>query len=368
MKTKFLSLTILVALLLLGCKDKHQNLKDGLYAEIETPKGTVLLQLEYKKAPVTVANFVSLAEGTNPFVTEDVKGKPFFDGLVFHRVEPGFVIQGGDPLGNGTGDPGYKFGDEFSDLKHNKAGTLSMANSGPNSNGSQFFITLAATPHLDGKHTVFGYVIEGMDVVNNTELNDEISAIKIIRKGEDAKKFDAVKIFSDAYAKQQEFVKQQEALKKEEEKKYRQKFEKVISEKLAYFAQQKSSATKLPSGLLYKITQAGESKILAKGTAIKVAYSGFLENGTLFDTSNPEVAKKFGTFIPERAAQNAYSDLDVVVGEKGKLIPGFEEGITKLHEGDKALFFIPSNLGYGENGAGDVIPPNANIIFEIEIK
>jgi len=352
-----------------GCKkDEHANLADGLYAEIETAKGSILVKLEYEKTPVTVANFVTLAEGKNDFVSENYKDKPLYDGLRFHRVisktngdTEDFMIQGGDPLGNGSGDAGYKFKDEITDLKFDKGGYLAMANSGPGTNGSQFFITIKETPWLDGKHTIFGHVVEnGMKVVNAIVQDDTINSIKIIRKGEAAKKFDAVKVFDDYYKVESENIKKQAALNAAALKK-------VTTDKLVGFAQAKASAIKLPSGLLYAILQKGSGKKPANGTKVFINYAGFLENGTLFDTSNPEVAKAFGTFDPQRAAQNGYSPISFEIGSKGAMIPGFEEGLSKLTIGDKAILFIPSKLGYGENGAGNVIPPNANIIFEVEM-
>ena len=178
---------------------KVANPNDGIFAEIETTKGKIVLRLEYKKTPVTVANFISLAEGTNPKVSETYKGKKFYDGLKFHRVIKDFMIQGGDPLGNGTGGPGYAFKDEITDLKHDKGGILSMANSGPKTNGSQFFITHKETSWLDGKHTVFGSVVTGMEVVNAIEQNDVINKITIVRKGNEASKFNATKVFEDYF-------------------------------------------------------------------------------------------------------------------------------------------------------------------------
>ncbi|WP_284651957.1 peptidylprolyl isomerase [Flavobacterium terrisoli] len=343
---KTISLFVLaLSIMVSSCKEEHKNLKDGLYAEIETTKGIILLRLDYKKAPVTVANFVTLAEGNNPFVMDDLKGKPFYDGTIFHRVEPGFVIQGGDPYGNGSGDPGYIFKNEISTLKHDKAGILAMANSGPDTNGCQFYITLKATPQLDGGYSIFGRVAEGMDVVNKIEKNDEMIAVTIIRKGEDVKKFDAVQVFSD-YFKKQKSAKDQ---------------------KTNAFNDIKKAAIKLPSGVAYKITQTSTSESPKQGSKLTVIYSGFLEDGTLVDTSEPEVAKQHGIFDERRAMQNGYSRLTYNVGGANQLIPGMIEGIQQLKAGEKAILFIPSDLAYGEQGAGRVIPPNANMVFEIEI-
>jgi len=359
----------LVTILIVGCKgNEHSNLADGLYAEIETSKGSILVQLEYVKTPVTVANFVSLAEGNNPFVSESYKNKPLYDGLVFHRVisknngdEEDFMIQGGDPLGNGTGDAGYKFKDEITDIKFDKGGYLAMANSGPGTNGSQFFITIKDTPWLNGMHTIFGHVIDkGMDVANSIVQGDAINSIKIIRKGEAAKKFDAVKVFTDYYKIEAESIKKQAAIDAAALKQ-------TINSKVAYFVKLKNSATKLPSGLSYVINQKGSNKKPVKGIPAYVAYAGYLENGTLFDTSDPELAKSLGQLNQQKAAQNGYTKLPFDIGTKGAMIKGFEEGLSKLNYGDKAVLFIPSNLAFGENGAGSMIPPNANLIFEVQL-
>ncbi|WP_396168798.1 peptidylprolyl isomerase [Flavobacterium sp.] len=352
---------------------------EGIFATLTTSKGPIVLQLEYKKTPVTVANFISLAEGTNTFVTDaKFKGKPFYDGLKFHRVIKDFMIQGGDPAGTGSGGPGYSFKDEITDLKHNKGGILSMANSGPATNGSQFFITHKETPWLDGKHTVFGHVTQGMDVVNAIAQDDVILKVTIVRKGTAAKAFNAPKVFTDYYnnkaddAKKQALIdaenqKKQAAVEAEAKKAYQEKYASVIAAKKAYLIAEKATATTTPSGLSYKITQKGTGVKPADGTTIYFNYAGYFEDGNLFDSSYSDVCKTYGKYDANRDTQNGYQAFPFEAGKKDGMIPGFLEGLSLLSFGDKAIIYLPSNLAYGERGAGGVIPPNATLIFEIEI-
>ena len=352
---------------------------EGIFATIATNKGDIVLELEYKKAPVTVANFITLAEGKNEFVTQkNLKGKPFFDGLKFHRVIKDFMIQGGDPSGNGSGGPGYAFKDEFTDLKHNKPGILSMANSGPTTNGSQFFITHKETPWLDGKHTVFGHVTEGMSIVNSIAQNDVITKITIVRKGALAQKFDAPKVFADYFNNKSEDQKKQDlvnaenkakqaAIEAEAKRAYTEKYGPVIAAKKAYFTATKATATTTPSGLAYKITEKGTGVKPANGTTFYFHYAGYFEDGTLFDSSYETVSKSYGKFDANRAAQNGYQAFPFEAGKKDGMIPGFIEGLENMAFGDKAVVFIPSNLAYGERGAGSVIPPNTTLVFELEM-
>jgi cyclophilin family peptidyl-prolyl cis-trans isomerase len=339
-----------------SCSKSYDNLKEGLYADIETAKGNMIVMLEFEKVPNTVANFVTLAEGKNPFVNEEFKGKPFYDGLKFHRVIADFMIQGGDPNGDGSGGPGYKFKDEFHpDLKHSKAGILSMANAGPSTNGSQFFITHKETPWLDNMHTIFGEVVEGLEVINNIEADDIIEKITIIRIGNDAKKFDAVKIFKNYYSSVAKEIKEAE-----------EKAKQIIENKAKEITTLKATGTKSKSGLIYQILKKGGDKKPSNGAEVFVNYAGYLENGQLFDTSYEDIAKLFGTFNQQRAQQGGYTPIPSTIGNL-QFIPGFIEGINMMNFGDKLMLFIPSELGYGQQGAGEVIPPNANIIFEVEL-
>ena len=329
------------------------NPAEGIFATISTTKGDIVLTLEYVKAPVTVANFNSLAEGKNPNVkVEKLKGKPFYDDLKFHRVINDFMIQGGDPDGNGSGGPGYSFKDEFvKELVFDKGGILAMANSGPATNGSQFFITHKETPWLNGKHTIFGHVVSGMDNVNKIVQDDIMTKITITRKGAAAKKFDAVKVLA-------------EDAKKDEAKKLES--QKVVKDKAAYFTATKAKATTTASGLKYVITQKGTGTKGADGSTIYFHYAGYFEDGNLFDSSMSNVEKAYGKYNPARDSQGGYKAFPFTVGKKDGMIPGFIEALNMMTDGDKAIFFLPSNLAYGEAGAGGVIPPNATLVFEIE--
>ena len=309
----------------------NNNMKEGMYAKFKTNKGDILLKLEFEKTPLTVANFVGLAEGVIENNKKDL-GTPYYDGLNFHRVIADFMIQGGCPQGTGSGDPGYKFPDEFHpDLKHDKGGVLSMANSGPTTNGSQFFITHKETPWLDGKHSVFGHVIEGMDVVNKIEQGDVIEKLTIIREGSKAKSFDAKLVFNSAL----------------EEVKLQEMRNKAKSEAVLKNLQKGAKVT--ASGLSYKMIKIGNGIQAEKGKTVSVHYTGKLIDGTKFDSS-----------------YDRNEPIEFPLGE-GRVIPGWDEGIALLKVGDKATFIIPSNLAYGERGAGGVIPPNATLIFDVEL-
>ena len=297
-------------------------MNNGLYAKFNTSKGEITVKLEFEKTPGTVGNFVALAEGNLENNTKS-QGTPYYDGLKFHRVIPDFMIQGGCPLGTGTGSPGYSFDDEFhTELKHNTPGILSMANSGPASNGSQFFITHVATPWLDNKHTVFGNVIEGQDVVDAVEQNDMLLSIEIIRVGGQAEKFNAVESFR---------VFEGSRAKREAEAK------KIQQEEMDKIA---AGYDETQSGLRYKILQEGKGKKAEKGTTVSVHYKGQLLDGQVFDSS-----------------YQRNQPIDFTIGI-GQVISGWDEGIQLLKVGDKARFIIPSNLAYGSSGAGGVIPPD----------
>lgn len=310
---------------------KNYIMQEGLYAKFNTTKGSILINLEYKKTPGTVGNFVGLAEGNieNEAIPQ---GKPYYNGLKFHRVIADFMVQGGDPQGTGSGGPGYQFDDEIHpDLKHDGPGVLSMANAGPGTNGSQFFITHVETSWLDGKHTVFGKVIEGQDVVNSIEQGDEIESVEIQRVGADAESFNAVETFRSF-----------NGAKAEREAAAKKKAEDLLGELAAGF-------DKTESGLRYKVIQKGDGVKAEKGKTVSVHYKGSLTDGTVFDSS-----------------YKRNQPIDFSLG-MGQVISGWDEGIALLQVGDKARFVIPPYLGYGERGAGGVIPPDATLIFDVEL-
>jgi peptidyl-prolyl cis-trans isomerase A (cyclophilin A) len=306
-------------------------MENGIYAKFNTTKGAILVKLTHDLTPGTVGNFVALAEGNleNKVKPQGVK---FYDGLKFHRVIPDFMIQGGCPQGTGTGDPGYKFDDEFHpSLKHNRPGVLAMANSGPGTNGSQFYITHVPTDWLDNKHTVFGHVVEGQDIVDAVTQGDVLESLEIIREGDEAKNWNAIEAFITFKGARN---KRDAALKAEAE---------AAMEKLA------AGFEKTESGLRYQFIQRGEGKKAESGKTVSVHYEGSLENGKVFDSSYPR--KK---------------PIEFKLGQ-GQVIEGWDEGIALLKVGDKARFVIPSDLGYGSRGAGGVIPPNATLIFDVEL-
>ena len=383
------SLLAASALLAVACgatpdiRVNNQEIKvgDGLYALFETSKGDILIQLEMEKAPITVANFVALAEGNHPKVTVK-KGEPFFDGLIFHRVIPQFMIQGGDPDGRGTGGPGYQFSDEFHpSLRHNGPGILSMANSGPGTNGSQFFITEVATNWLDDRHSIFGKVIAGLEKVTeiaNAERDPRdvpktpiTMNVKIIRQGKAAKEFDAPKVFTEGLAGA-EAKAAKEAAEAEAKGAARAaeftwftngtvnsaEFEKKYAEWVA-------KAENRAEGLKVLVVTEGQGEPMADGDQALVHYAGYLNSGKPFDTSVKEVAKAWGQYNPQR---EPYQGFPVTCGNQGRVIKGWQQGLIGLKKGSHARLIIPPALGYGEAGAGGVIPPNATLVFDVWIE
>jgi peptidylprolyl isomerase len=319
----------------IGMADENVKLTDGLYAKLVTSRGDILLSLEFEKTPLTVVNFVGLAEGTK--ASNRGQSARFYDGLTFHRVLPYFMIQGGDPQGNGSGGPGYRFPDEFDDtLTHDGPGTLSMANAGPDTNGSQFFITHTKTPWLDGKHTVFGRAVEGQNVVNAIGAGDIIKTIEIIRIGDKAKAFKADQASFDALLAQ---LLQDKA----------QGRKKINSRDLALIKEKYPRAISLPSGLMYVVLAEGVGdKTPQRGTTISVYYLGRLLNGTKFDSS-----------------VDRGKPMQFPVGV-GRVIKGWDEAFLSMKKGEKRILIIPPHLGYGDMRIGP-IPPNSILVFEVEL-
>ncbi len=312
------------------------NTNEGVFAELETTKGKILIKLEYQKTPITVANFIALAEGTNTQVADKYKGKKFYDGLKFHRVIKDFMIQGGDPDGNGQGGPGYAFKDEITDAKFDKAGILAMANSGPKTNGSQFFITHKDTPWLTGKHTIFGYVVKGQEIVNLIAQDDVINKVTITKKGAEANKFNASKVFADYFAGKAE----EDRIQAEKDAAARA----VANEKIA---KEFANGTTTASGLRYVVLQEGTGATPTATSNVKVHYTGSFLDGKVFDSS---------------VQRGQPIDFGL-----NQVIKGWGEGVQLMKEGAKYKFFIPYNLAYGDQGYPGAIPPKSDLIFEVEL-
>ena len=316
-------------------ENKNWAAEPGIYAVITTTKGKIVCQLEYQKTPMTVGNFIALSEGAHP-QAQAKKGKPLYDGLTFHRVIEKFMVQGGDPQGNGMGGPGYKFQDEFDlTLKHDKPGILSMANSGANTNGSQFFITHVPTPWLDNKHTVFGRVVEGIDVVNSIKQGDTTTKVEIVRVGADAEAFDAVHSFQNGA----ELIK-----KKAEAARANAKADWEAKVKAKY-----PNAIGTPTGLFYVIDTDGTGALAKTGQTVVAHYTGTFWDGRKFDSS-----KDRGT------------PFEFPVG-KSRVIAGWDEGFGLLQVGTKGKLLVPYFLAYGEQGHPGGIPPKSDLIFEVEM-
>jgi len=327
-----------------GCSPMDKSMKtlegkNGVFAIMETSKGTIVLELYYKDTPLTVTNFVGLAEGT----LDATHGKHFYDGLKFHRVisktngdSQDFMIQGGDPKGNGTGGPGYNFPDEFVDkYTFDKGGVLAMANAGENTNGSQFFITLIATPWLNGKHTIFGKVLEGQDIVNKMKQDDLISKVTIVRQGKEAESFKASQSDFDKYVMEAAKI---NASQKEEKSATQIQ---AIEKKFPGFE-------KSTDGIFYKTTKEGTGAKTGKGKNVSTDYKGYLLDGTIFDSSEGRQPLSFTTAA-------------------GQMIPGFDEMVQDMKLGEKRTVVIPPELAYGERGYPGVIPENAYIAFDITL-
>lgn len=316
-------------------EDTTWKTTDGLYAEFNTPKGSIVCKLEYQKAPLTVANFVGLAEGK---LKNNAKpeGTPFYDGLTFHRCIPNFMIQGGDPMGTGQGGPGYEFGDEFDpSLRFDAAGILAMANAGPGTNGSQFFITHAPTPHLNDKHSIFGKVVQGQSIVTATSNGDKINSLKIIRVGADAEAFDAPTVF---------------AAKREEEAKKAAESKKMMAMPIAELvAKYYPTAKKTKSGLYYIVEKEGTGEQAVAGKRVAVHYNGTFVDGKKFDSS-----------------YDRNQPLPFTLGQQ-QVIDGWDEGIALMKVGGKVKLIIPYQLAYGESGRPPVIPAKATLIFDTEL-
>ncbi|GAA3782947.1 peptidylprolyl isomerase [Corallibacter vietnamensis] len=392
---KLLALSLLISFT--SCsQQKYPDLEDGLYAEFVTNKGTMVAKLFYKEVPATVANFVALAEGTHPMADEKFKNKKYFNGLTFHRVMDKFMIQGGDPDGNGMGGPGYKFTSEFDvNLRHDKPGILSMANSGGlDTNGSQFFITEVPYPSLDAFdangnlkpcenprvscHGVFGELVIGLDVQDtisnvavskdrqtlNKPLEDVImTEVNIIRKGADAKAFDAAKVFSDEYPNLGDKI---AAIKEEAEKKIKESAA-VAADSFIKKYGDLGTVKRTETGLVMIFTEKGTDKKPTSQQKALIDCAGYFVDGRLFYTTKKDVAQANNQYNEQQDEAGMYKPFAMPYNETAQLVPGFRESMLNMNIGDKVKAFIPSYLGYGASGRAPMIPPNTNLIFDIEL-
>ena len=333
-KNIFLTGMLLVSVIMSSSAIDKSKLADGLYALINTNRGDILISLEYRKTPLTVINFTGLAEGK---METSVKDGPFYNGLKFHRVIENFMVQGGDPQGTGSGGPGYKFGDEIDDsLVFDGPGILAMANAGPGTNGSQFFITHVETPWLQGKHTIFGHVVEGQDVVNKIKQDDSIETVEILRVGTEAEAFQNDQAAFDKY--QNDIA----AIQKK-------KMEEAQKETIKEISKKWPDAKVSDSGIRYIIEKGGSGDKPSAGTTVTAHYTGMFLDGRVFDSS----------------VQRG-QPFDVQVG-MGQVIPGWDETLLDMTKGEKRTIILPPEMAYGSRGAGGVIPPNAWLVFEVEL-
>ena len=374
MKTRLpILIFLLLNILIVSCQDKHSDLEDGLFAEFKTTHGNMVAQLYYEKAPITVANFVALSEGNHPDVQEVFKGKPYYNGIIFHRVMDGFMIQGGDPLKTGKGGPGYQFIDEITNLKHDKAGVLSMANSGPATNGSQFFITEAPTPWLDGLHTIFGQLVKGIEIqdsisnvktgIANRPITDVvINELNIIRKGEAAQLFDAPKTWGNK-------DKIQEKLKIDEERKMElelRRMDSLAKLDIIKLEDYNKKSIKQKSGLKIYVIKQGRGIKPKDGKIVKLYADGYLTNGVLFWSNNKQINEIHGKYDAEKQGRGFYDPIEMELSPDMQLIPGFKEAVYTMNVGDIIYCHIPSHLAYGSQSRG-LITPNSDLNFIIHM-
>lgn len=328
--------TVLAAVAFIaGCSEPYPDLADGLYAELETSKGNMLIELDYENAPVTVTNFVGLAEGT--IDSNQPEGEKFYDGLTFHRVVEDFVVQTGDPEGDGSGGPGYEFPNEINQsLTHDEAGIVSMANNGPDTNGSQFFITLSATPWLDGEYSVFGELVEGEETLEAIEEGDTLEAVRIVRKGERARNFETDQAAFDRRLSQLESEREQQQRK-------------TVGQQLDYVKRNWPDAQEAGEGMRYVVDREGSGPSPEAGDTVAVHYTGYLLNGMPFESTD-----------------NRDEPVEFELGE-GQIIPGWDRTLRDMKVGEQRTVIIPPNLAYGSEGARGIVPPNAFLVFDVQL-